>query len=125
MNLLVINGTDYTQHIKVPSYKVNREYQYKEWEDASYGTHREITRTKISGSFTLLYDDISELDNFFTAVETLQAASDTGAIDMTVYVNNLHSVANITAFIKYTPANERPTIFGGGFSCCEVTIKET
>ena len=124
MNLLVINGTNFTQHIKVPSYKVNKTYSYKEWEDGNHVKHREVTRTKVSGNFTLLYDDISDLDGFFDTVETLQAASSTNAIEMTVYLNNLHTVETITAFIKYTPSNDRPTIFGGGLSSFEVTIEE-
>lgn len=124
MNLLVINGSDFTKHIKVPSYKVNKTQQYEEWEDANYLKHREITRTKVSGSFTLIYDDISELDGFFDTVETLIAASSTGAIQMTVYLNNLHTTATINAFIKYTPANERPMIYRGDLSSFEVTIEE-
>lgn len=124
MNLLVINNHDFTQHVKVPSWKVTKEPEYEEWKDGNYATRREITRTRISGSFTLLYDDISELDSFFDMVETMKAASTTGAITMTVYVNNLHNVETINAFIKYTPANEKPKMFAGGFSSFEVTIEE-
>ena len=124
MNLVVIDGKDYTQHVKVPSYKINKTYSYKEWEDGNYKKHREITRTKVSGSFTLIYDEISDLDDFFDTVESLQAASDTGAIQMTLYLNNLHTVETVTAFIKYTPANERPLMYVGDLSSFEVTIEE-
>lgn len=124
MQLFVVDNKDFTMHIKVPSYKVNDEDIYEEWEDSDYNTHRDITRTRVSGDFTLLYDDVDELDDFFDTINTLKESSDNGAIEMTVYCNNTHSVKTITAFIKYEPANEKP-FFGkekvSGFS---VTIKE-
>lgn len=124
MNLVEIGGKNFTQHIKVPSYKVNRAEEYEEWKDANYRKHREIVRTKVSGNFTMLYDVIAELDEFFDTIETLKAASDTGAIEMTVYLNNLHTVDTITAFIKYTPANERPLLGKEKVSGFDVTIEE-
>ena len=124
MNLLVIGAYDFTQHIKVPSWKVNKEPKYKEWEDANYLTHREITRTEVSGSFTLIYDDISDLDFFFDTVDALVTASPTGAIPMTLYCNNIHNTETVNAFINFTPANEKPRMFAGGLSEFEVTVKE-
>lgn len=124
MELFVVNNLDFTQHIKVPSYKVNREDVYEEWEDSNYSTHREVTRKRVSGSFTLIYDDITELDTFFDTIEVEKTVSGDGSVPMTVYLNKQHETADIIAFINYTPANEKP-IFGvekvNGF---EVTIKE-
>lgn len=124
MNLFVMDGKDFTHHIKVPSYKVNKEPQYLEWEDGNYSTRREVTRYRVSGTFTMLYDDISELDDFFDTLETLIAASATGAIPITVYLNKLHTVETINAFVTCTPSNDRPLIYRGDLSSFEVTIKE-
>jgi len=124
MNLLVIGNEDFTQHIKVPSYKVNREPVYQEWSNLNYKTRRDISRTRIEGNFTLLYDDPSELDHFFDTVNAAKALSGDESITMTVYVNNLHTTATIVAFIKYTPANEKPLFGREQVSGFEVTIKE-
>lgn len=124
MNLLEINGTNYTQHIKVPSYKVNKVAKTLEWEDANYKKHKEITRYKVEGSFTLLFDDISDLDSFFDTVETLMAGSPSGAIPMTLYLNDRHTTETVTAFISFTSANERPLIWRGDFSTIDVTVEE-
>lgn len=124
MQLFVVANKDFTRHIKVPSYKVNDDDVYEEWEDSNYNTRREVTRTRVSGDFTLLYDDIYELDDFFDTINTLKANSDSGAIEMTVYCNNTHSVKTVTAFIKYEPANEKPLFSREKVSGFSVTIKE-
>ena len=124
MNLVVIGGKNFTQHIKVPSYKVNKAAQWNEWEDGNYKKHRDLKRTKISGSFTLLYDDISELDDFFDTVETIQAAHPNGVVPIYLYLNNLHTVELANCFVKYTPDNSRPHIRVGGLAEVEVTVEE-
>lgn len=124
MNLFVVSNKDFTQHIKVPSYKVNRSEDYEEWKDVNKVRHREITRTKVSGSFTLIYDDVTELDDFFDTIEAAKALHPSGAVEMTVYLNNLHTVDTITATIKYTPANERPYFGREKVSGFEVSIEE-
>ena len=124
MDLVVISNKNFTHHIKVPSYKVNKNDVYEEWQNMNYITRREVTRQRVEGSFTLLYDVISELDEFFDTVEAAKALSGDGSIEMTVYLNNLHITATITAFIKYTPANEKPLFGREPVSGFEVTIKE-
>lgn len=124
MNLLVISGKDFTHHIKVPSYKVNKNEVAEEWKDANSVRHREIKRHKVSGSFTLLYDDIAELDDFFDTVEAAKLLNASAAVEMTVYLNNKHTTETITATVKYTPANEKPYFGREKLSGFEVSIEE-
>ena len=124
MNLFVIGNEDFTHHIKVPSYKVNKDPVYKEWTNLNDVKRRDISRYKISGSFTLIYDDITELDHFFDTINTAKELSSDDSVEMTVYVNNIHTTATITAFIKYTPANEKPLFGREAVSGFEVTIEE-
>lgn len=124
MDLLVIGGTSFTHHIKVPSYKVNRTEVFKEWENLNKTKRRDFERYKVSGSFTLIYDDPSELDAFFDTVENLKTQTSDSSIPMTVYLNNLHTTATITGYIKYTPANEKPYFGREKISGFEVTIEE-
>lgn len=124
MDLFVVGNKNFTQHIKMSSYKVNRVDDYEEWKDVDKKRHREVTRTKVSGSFILLYDDIAELDDFFDTIEAARASHPSKALEMTVYLNNFHTTATITATIKYTPANERPYFGRQKTSGFEVSIEE-
>lgn len=124
MQLFVVNNKDFTHHITVPSYKVNKNQSYEEWTDSNYVTHREITRTKVSGNFKLLYDEIVELDEFFDTIEALKAASDDGSIEATVYLNNLHTTETVHVFVSYSPSNEKPFFQKQKVSGFEVTIEE-
>ena len=124
MQLFVVNNKDFTHHITVPSYKVNKNQTYEEWTDSNYVTHREITRTKVSGNFKLLYDEIVELDEFFDTIEALKAASDDGSIEATVYLNNLHTTETVHVFVSYSPSNEKPFFQRQKVSGFEVTIEE-
>ena len=124
MNLLVIANHNFTQHIKVPSWKVNKEPKYEEWTDANYLTHREITRYQVNGTFTLVYDDISDFWEFFDLVESIKASNPLGVVAMRVYLNNTGTTETINAFITYTLPNEKPHMNIGQLAEFEVTIKE-
>lgn len=124
MDLFVVSNKNFTQHIKMSSYKVNRVDDYEEWKDANRVKHREVTRTKVSGSFTLLYDDAAELDDFFDTIEAARASHPSKALEMTVYLNNFHTTATITGTIKYTPVNDRPYFGKKKTNGFEVSIEE-
>ena len=124
MQLLVIAGHDLTQHIKVPSWNVNCDDVYEEWTDANYVKHREVTRTRVSGSFTLLYDDNNQLDQFFDIIQAQKALDTSKAVKMTVYMNNLCTTKEIDAFVKFTAANERPYFGREKVSGFSVSIEE-
>ena len=124
MELFVINGNDYTNHIKVPTYKVNKVDVTDDWEDSNHVTHKERLRKRISGSFTMLFDDATEIDAFSDIIEAMRDLSDDGTITATLYLNNYHTTEETNVFIKYTLKNEKP-IYGieqvEGF---EVTVEE-
>lgn len=124
MQLFVVDGKDFTNHITVPSYKVNKDDIYVEWEDAAYGKHKEVVRTKVKGNFKLLYDDIEELDDFFDTIEALKSESDDGSIEATLYLNKLHTVETVNVFIEYSPANEKPFFQKQKVSGFEVSVEE-
>ena len=124
MQLFVVGGKDFTNHITVPSYKVNKEPVTETWTDANYVDHSEVIRTRISGNFKLLYDDVSELDEFFDTIEAAKAASDDGTVTATLYLNNKHTVETAVVKVSYSPANEKPNFGREKLSGFEVTIKE-
>lgn len=124
MDLLVIGGINFTQHIKVPSYKVNKTEVFKEWENLNHVKRKDFERYKVMGSFTLLYDNETELNQFLDTVKNLKAQSRDSSIPITVYLNDQHTTATITAYVKYTLANEKPYFGRSKVSGFEVSIEE-
>ena len=124
MELLIIGGKDFTKHIKVPSYKVNKEPVYEEWEDANYLKHREVTRHRIKGDFTMLFDEIDDLNEFYTTVNTLREQYTSEIIPVTVYVNNYNIQAVINTALEFTPANEKPYFGRQNISGFTVKVEE-
>lgn len=66
MELFILNDVDYTNHILVPSYKVQKEPVTKTWEDATYKIHADVVRWRMQGSFTIYFDSNEELNDFLT-----------------------------------------------------------
>ena len=85
MEMFIINGTDYTNHIMVPSYKVQSEPVTETWEDVRYRTHADLKRWKVRGSFKIFFDDISELQSFLAALENARGVDN--FTDATLYDN--------------------------------------
>lgn len=124
MELLIINNIDFTKHIKVPTWKINKELVYEEWEDSNYLKHREVTRQQIKGDFTLLFDEIDDLNRFFNTVNALREEHPDGYLPMRVYVNNYNVQADINAVLEFTPGNEKPYFGRKNISGFTVKLEE-
>lgn len=122
MELFMLNDKDYTQHIVVPSYKVQREEVVKTWEDALYETHMNLLRFKIKGNFTMYFDDIDEYTEFLDTLENLRGTDN--YIIAKVYDNKTHSQKESKFKIDLSLQNDLP-YYGvkshGGF---QVQIEE-
>lgn len=94
---VLINTTDISKYVQESSYKVNQEETYVEWEDAIYQSHRRLARTKVKGSFDLVFVTEDELASFLTLVNDNRAAN---ALIMTVYVMNLGQTVTKRFFYK-------------------------
>lgn len=106
MELFVLNDVDYTQHIMVPSYKVQREEVAKEWEDALYETHVDLLRYRLEGSFTIYFDDISEFFEFLDTLENLRGTDN--YIEATLYDNKTHTLKTSKFQFTLTLQNDLP-----------------
>lgn len=106
--LLVLNGKDYSQNILMPSYTVNNQPLYEEWQDANGVMHRKKIRDKVSGTFDMFFNDIDEYAQFFNYVYGYM--NDTLIVNLTVYVNNLRTTKTAQFFINIDPANNEPKI---------------
>lgn len=122
MELFKIGGKDFTRHIVAPSYTVNQQDVYTEWEDANFVKHHVVTRKRISGNFTMLFVDKNE---FFTFLDTLQNTKNVEGYNPAImYVNNLHIVKNADFYISISPANTLPFFGVKQYDGFDVTIEE-
>lgn len=122
MRLFSINGEDLTQYITVPSYNINSKDIYTAWVDANHVTHRDVTRTKVSGKFTMLFDEHNEYFEFLELIKKHKGAG--GYIPVSLYVNNLNTVVNVDVFMDMEPANTLPYFGIRKYDGFEVSIEE-
>ena len=105
-SLFVVNGVDVTTHITVPSYKVLEYTIGEKWTDANEVDHKDVIRKRAKGSFTVLFNDITEYTNFLSLIEDNTTTGD--YIIATVYLNNKNTTKTGNFFIEMEPQNEMP-----------------
>jgi hypothetical protein len=124
MEIFKIGDNDYTKHIVVPSYQVNRVRKTKEWTDSNGTIHRQLIRNKVTGKFNMRFDDASQLDAFLDDVEAHRDATNE-TVTVVVYLNNFHNIATINAFVSFDDLqNERPLMGRASVNGFSVTIEE-
>lgn len=122
LSLLVIGMHDYTRFIKMPTYTVNDVDQYNEWTDANGGYHRDVYRSSAQGTFTLLFEDTRDFENFMTDINNGRLTD--GTIMLLIYLNNKMAQKKSYFYVDMTPANELPYMGSKVHDGMEVTIKE-
>lgn len=127
--LFIINGTDLTSHITVPSYKVSEFPVYEEWKDANKVTHRDVIRYRVQGSFTMYFDTDAEYWDFINLIEENRTLDD--YVIATVALNNKKDLNNrepkiVTKsfYISFDPVNNGPLYQRKAHEGMEVTIEE-
>lgn len=98
--LLKVNTTDVTEHIVQNTYSVNKLPVYKTYEDANGATHRRHIRDKMSGSFQMMFSDITDYTTFKGLIDTNTSATNF-SVPVTAYDNMSGNTYTINAFIDY------------------------
>lgn len=99
-----INNKDYSGNVLANStYKVGEEDVFEEWTDANEITHRQKVRTRVTGSFKMLFETIEEYNAFLSDYRTA-INNDTRAADITVALNYPENTSKrINAFLEINP----------------------
>lgn len=92
-----IGTTDLTNYADIQNFSINKQDVVQEWTDGNWIVHREIARTRISGSFQLGFKDATAWSNFLTLLTSQKNAA--GYYPVTVYVNNTGAAETINAFL--------------------------
>lgn len=98
--LFKIGTTDLTGHVVQNTWKVNKLPVYKTYKDANEETHKRFLRDKVSGSFQLVFKDLTEYAAFNTLINNKRSAS-SFTVPCTVYDNISGTQISINAFLDY------------------------
>lgn len=98
--LFKIGTTDLTGHVVQNTWKVNKLPVYKTYKDANEQTHKRFLRDKVSGSFQLVFKDLTEYAAFNTLINSKRSAS-SFTVPCTVYDNISGTQISINAFLDY------------------------
>ena len=121
--LFIVGGVlDLTEHITVPSYKVNLLDGYEEWIDNNKVTHRDIVSKKAQGSFSVHFETLEEYLTFIATMKELKKSN--GSYDCSVYCNNTLTVYTIEMFVDFEPANVMPFIGAKDYDAIEITVTQ-
>ena len=112
---------DLTEHIIVPSYKVNNKPQYVEWSDGDHIMHRDVQRHYLEGTFTLFFNDKDDYTDF---LDFYNGAKVDDYINAYVYGNNDHTVHLTQVYMDFELADEMPFMGVKEIDGIEVTIRE-
>ena len=96
-NLFKISTTDLTKYEDTTKHSVNRADIYEEWTDGNWITHREIARTRVSGSVTLNFAKETDFSNFISLLTSARNAN--GYYPITVWCSNTNTTETINAFL--------------------------
>lgn len=98
--LFKIGTTDLTGHVVQNTWKVNKLPVYKTYKDANEETHKRFLRNKVSGSFQLVFKDLTEYAAFNSLINSKRSAS-SFTVPCTVYDNISGTQISINAFLDY------------------------
>ena len=120
----IVNGSDLydlTNYIVVPTYKVNDKTEYTEWTDGDLIIHHDELRKRLEGTFTLLFNNIDEYQNFLSIYNNrLQD----GYISAYVYDNMTRTTRLANVYLDFELANEMPFMGIKEIDGIEITLKE-
>ena len=99
-----LNGTDFSQSVVSGSYKVNEEDVYDKYTDANGREHRNIYRTRVSGSFNMLFRSGKGYQDFLTCMS--ESKTKGGYHPCKLAVNNKGTIVERDMFISFAPGRE-------------------
>ena len=121
--LFVVAGVmDLTNFIVVPSYQVNLQDVYEEWDDNNKVHHRDLVALKCKGSFQVKFETLEQFQTFMIVMKDYKKQN--RAYDCTVYCTNMLSPYNTEMFIDFDPPNVMPYVGAKDYDPIDITVEE-
>lgn len=123
--IFAINNKDYSRNVLAnATYKVGENDVFNEWTDANEVTHRLSVRTRVSGSFKMMFEKLEEYEEF---LEDYRKAMDNDkrAADITIAINYPdYTSRRITAFLTINPVRRLNDVNDEVIDMFDVTVEE-
>ena len=120
--LFQINGTNVTPDMDVQNYAMNAVDEYTEWLDGNGVKHRDVYRTRVSGSFSLLYTNGTDYASFQTLLSTAKQADN--SFPVSAYVNNTDTTDSLDVYLTTATSVKRDDTNGRVWIRVDVSVEE-
>lgn len=106
MNMMFfkIGSTDLSQYADIQNYNINEADVFQSWTDGNWIDHRDMVRTRITGTVLLGFKTAASWSAFQTLLASQRNAA--GYYPVTLYVNNTGTTETIDAFLDMTNATK-------------------
>lgn len=99
-----IGSTDLTAYADIQNYNINKADVFQNWTDGNWVDHRDMVRTRITGTILLGFKTAASWSAFLALLTSQRNAA--GFYPVTVYVNNTGTTETIDAFLDMTNATK-------------------
>lgn len=99
-----IGSTDLTAYADIQNYNINKADVFQNWTDGNWVDHRDMVRTRITGTILLGFKTAASWSAFLALLTSQRNAA--GYYPVTVYVNNTGTTETIDAFLDMTNATK-------------------
>lgn len=120
--VLKINDNDVSNRIIAGSYNVNSADEYQSWVDANGLTHRQFIRSRIKGSFDMLFKDQTEYNAFLSVLASAKRTD--LSYKITLNVNNTNEFVTKWFFLNFESVRNRNYKWDDYFERFTVNIEE-
>lgn len=123
MELFTLGYKDYTRNILLPTYNINLQPVSETWTDANGILHSTTFRTKVSGSFSMKFDSLTDYHNFMQELDTARSDEENYFLITGLYVTNRNYVASgLKMIVNMSPILNPKAM--GGLEALAITLEE-
>lgn len=124
MNMMFfkIGSTDLSQYADIQNYNINEVDVFQSWTDGNWIDHRDMVRTRITGTVLLGFKTAASWSAFQTLLSSQRNAA--GYYPVTLYVNNTGTTETIDAFLDMTNATKWDLVNDRFWRVQTVTVTE-
>lgn len=122
MDFLTINNTNVTSYLDYQNGVFTKEPIYKSWTDANGVEHRDIIRTRITGTVTAGFRTAASLTSFTDMIDAINAG--TGYASITAYIHNTGATETFNGYIETRGAAKWDITNGHEWHVIELTVTE-
>ncbi len=117
-----INGVDMSSNVIAENYKVNQADVYDSYIDANGHEHRNIYRTKVSGTFDMRFRSLNSYMNFLKHLSNSKTVN--GYFPCKIAVNNTGEIVERYLYISFNTTRQRNSFRRDDYGVINISVEE-